>query len=79
MHGHLLGAAGALESAISILSLHHRQIPPSAFCKTQDSECNIPLVLDTGIEAPDLNAVLNNSFAFGGTNAVLAFRRSGLA
>lgn len=76
MHGHLLGAAGALESAISILSLHHRQIPPSAFCKTQDSECNIPLVLDTGIEAPDLNVVINNSFAFGGTNAVLAFRRT---
>ena len=76
MHGHMLGAAGALESAITILSLYHRQIPPNAFCQLQDPECNLPLVVGSGIEAPNLTAALNNSFAFGGTNAVLAFSRS---
>lgn len=76
MHGHLLGAAGALEAAITAISLYRREIPPTAHCDQPDPECNVPLVHGKGIAAPDLNAAVSNSFAFGGTNAVLAFKRA---
>lgn len=75
MHGHLLGATGALEAAITVLALQRRQIPPSAHCSSPDPACAVPLVRDVGREAPELRAAISNSFAFGGSNAVLAFRR----
>jgi 3-oxoacyl-[acyl-carrier-protein] synthase II len=75
MHGHLLGATGALEAAITVLALHHKRIPPTTHCRNQDPGCAIPLVRDTPREAPELRAAISNSFAFGGSNAVLAFRR----
>lgn len=74
MHGHLLGGAGALEAAITALALYRCQIPPSAHCRQQDAECDIELVREPGLNAPDLRAAISNSFAFGGSNAVLAFR-----
>ncbi|MGQ5525203.1 beta-ketoacyl-[acyl-carrier-protein] synthase family protein [Chitinimonas sp. PSY-7] len=73
MHGHLLGAAGALEAAVTALAVHHKQIPPTAHCVSPDPACNMPLVKDTGIAASNLKAAISNSFAFGGTNAVLVF------
>jgi 3-oxoacyl-[acyl-carrier-protein] synthase II len=76
MHGHLLGAAGALEAAITILAVHHRAFPPSMHCDSPDPDCDIPLVRQPGIQAPNLQAAISNSFAFGGSNAVLVFRRS---
>jgi 3-oxoacyl-[acyl-carrier-protein] synthase II len=76
MHGHLLGAAGALEAAITALTIHHRELPPTAHCKQPDPECAIPLVRDKGVPAPGLQAAVSNSFAFGGTNAVLVFQRA---
>ena len=76
MHGHLLGAAGALEAAITVLSLYRRALPPSMHCDPQDPACNVALVREPGTLAGNLRAAISNSFAFGGTNAVLAFRRA---
>ena len=75
MHGHLLGAAGALEAAITILALERRAIPPNMHCPSQDPACRVTLVREPQTEAPQLGAAISNSFAFGGTNAVLVFRR----
>lgn len=75
MHGHLLGGAGALEAVITVLALHRGQIPPTAFCTRPDPKCAVPLVREQGEAAPELRAAISNSFAFGGTNVVLAFQR----
>ena len=75
LHGHLLGAGGALEAAITVLALHHRQLPPNAHCAEVDPACTLNLVREPGCAAPGLNAALSNSFAFGGTNSVLLFTR----
>ena len=76
MHGHLLGAAGALEAAITVMAVHRRETPPSAHCREPDPECDVELVREPGQKASGLHAAISNSFAFGGTNAVLAFRRA---
>lgn len=75
MHGHLLGAAGALEAAITVLALHESQLPPSASCQNPDPACQLNLVANAGESAPALNAAISSSFAFGGTNVVLVFQR----
>ncbi|MBA5690701.1 beta-ketoacyl-[acyl-carrier-protein] synthase family protein [Rugamonas apoptosis] len=74
MHGHLLGAAGALEAAITVLSLHRGAIPPNMHCETPDPACALKLVREPGHQSPDLKAAISNSFAFGGTNVTLVFR-----
>jgi 3-oxoacyl-[acyl-carrier-protein] synthase II len=76
LHGHLLGAAGALEAALTVLALYHRQLPPNAHCTELDPACRMNLVTEPGTAAPQLEAALSNSFAFGGTNAVLVFKRA---
>ncbi|SDC81241.1 3-oxoacyl-[acyl-carrier-protein] synthase II [Variovorax sp. CF079] len=76
LHGHLLGAAGALEAVITVLALARRQVPPNAHCQTIDPECSLNLVREAGEAAPQLEAAISSSFAFGGTNAVLLFRRA---
>jgi 3-oxoacyl-[acyl-carrier-protein] synthase II len=76
MHGHLLGATGALEAVITVLALHQRQLPPNANCDQPDPACRLNLVRSTGEAAPNLEAAISSSFAFGGSNAVLAFRRA---
>jgi 3-oxoacyl-[acyl-carrier-protein] synthase II len=76
LHGHLLGAAGALEALITVLALHQRRLPPNAHCAAIDPACSLNLVLDNATEAPQLEAAISNSFAFGGTNSVLLFRRA---
>lgn len=74
MHGHLLGAAGALEAVLTTLALYRGALPPNMHLGTQDPACDIPLVTEPGRQAPALRAAISNSFAFGGTNVVLAFR-----
>jgi 3-oxoacyl-[acyl-carrier-protein] synthase II len=76
MHGHLLGAAGALEFIVAILALQGRIVPPTAHLRVPDPECDLDYVAEGArrIEAP--TAVMSNSFAFGGTNAVLIARRA---
>jgi 3-oxoacyl-[acyl-carrier-protein] synthase II len=76
MHGHLLGAAGALEAIVTILAIYRGAIPPNMHCDEQDSDCNVALVRDPGHVAPALRAAISNSFAFGGTNTTLVFKRT---
>jgi 3-oxoacyl-[acyl-carrier-protein] synthase II len=76
LHGHMLGAAGALEAVITVLALHHRQLPPNAHCNAIDPACSLNLVLQAGTTEPQLEAAVSNSFAFGGTNSVLLFSRT---
>lgn len=75
MHGHLLGGAGALEAVITILALRSGKIPPTAHTTEVDPACAARIV--TAPETmPGLTAAISNSFAFGGTNAVLVFTRA---
>ncbi len=73
LHGHALGAAGALEAVATVLALHHGALPPTANFTTPDPECDLDVVPNHAREAR-VDAALSNSFAFGGLNAVLAFR-----
>ena len=76
MHGHTLGAAGAIEGAATVLGLHHGVLPPNANFNEPDPECNVNVIANEAIEAKP-EAAISNSFAFGGLNAVLAFKRWG--
>src|SRR3954452_11622803 len=71
MHGHLLGGAGALEFVIALLAMKHRAIPPTANLDVPDPECDLDYVPGAGRPDQDVRCVMSNSFAFGGTNAVL--------
>lgn len=70
--GHSLGAAGAMEAAITALSIHHGIIPPTANFEEKDPECDVNLVIGTALDRR-LDAAISNSFAFGGINCTLAF------
>jgi nodulation protein E len=74
MHGHALGAAGALEAAATVLAIHGNFIPPTANFVERDPACDLDVVPNEA-RAAQIGAALSNSFAFGGLNAVLAFRR----
>ena len=76
MHGHLVGASGALECGITALALHRRRIPPTANLTLPDPACDLDCVAGVGRDAPDLEVALSNSFAFGGSNATLVLRRA---
>jgi nodulation protein E len=73
MHGHALGAAGALEAVASILSLRHGILPPTANYTAPDPECDLDVIPNEARKV-EVEACLSNSFAFGGLNAVLAFK-----
>jgi nodulation protein E len=73
MHGHALGAAGALEAAATVLALAEGVLPPTANFTAPDPECDLD-VIPNEARAARVAAALSNSFAFGGLNAVLAFR-----
>jgi nodulation protein E len=72
MHGHALGAAGALEAAATVLALHHGVLPPTANFTERDPECDLD-VIENSARGARVRAALSNSFAFGGLNAVLVF------
>jgi nodulation protein E len=74
MHGHTLGAAGAIEGAATVLGLHHGLLPPNANFNEPDPECNVNVIANEALPA-EPEAAISNSFAFGGLNAVIAFRR----
>jgi nodulation protein E len=73
MHGHALGAAGALEAVATVLALHHGILPPTANYNERDPECDLDYIPNQA-RATHVEAALSNSFAFGGLNAVVAFR-----
>jgi 3-oxoacyl-[acyl-carrier-protein] synthase II len=75
MHGHLVGAAGALEFAITLMALKKQRIPPTANLTTPDPECDLDCVPCNGRQATNLEYAVSNSFAFGGSNAVIIARR----
>jgi nodulation protein E len=74
MHGHTLGAAGAIESTAAILALTQGFLPPTLNYSEPDPECDLDCVPNKARPA-EFEYALSNSFAFGGLNAVLAFRR----
>ncbi len=74
MTGHLLGAAGGVEAAFSVLAIHHGIIPPTINVEHQDPECDLDVVPNKAREVP-IKVAMSNSFGFGGTNAVLVFQK----
>lgn len=74
MTGHLLGAAGGVETAITALTVAKGRIPPTINYETPDPECDLDYVPNTAREQP-VRVALSNSFGFGGTNACLILRR----
>jgi len=75
MHGHTLGAAGALEAVATALALHHGILPPTANYNEPDPVCDLDVIPNKARQA-QVEYALSNSFAFGGLNAVLAFGRA---
>jgi 3-oxoacyl-[acyl-carrier-protein] synthase II len=71
MHGHLLGAAGALEFVIAVASMERGIVPPTMHLELPDPACDLDYVPERARTGVNLTAVMSNSFAFGGTNAVL--------
>ena len=73
MHGHALGAAGAIEAVATVLALQNGLVPPTANYQEPDPECDLDYVPNTARNL-SVEYALSNSFAFGGLNAVLVFR-----
>jgi nodulation protein E len=74
MHGHAIGATGALEAMACLQALTEGVLPPTLGFQTADPDCPLDIIPDTARPAR-VEAVLSNAFAFGGLNVVLAFRR----
>jgi 3-oxoacyl-[acyl-carrier-protein] synthase II len=74
MTGHLLGAAGGAESVATVLTIKHGVVHPTINYEYPDPECDLDYVPNEAREA-DVKVAITNSFAFGGQNATLAFRR----
>jgi 3-oxoacyl-[acyl-carrier-protein] synthase II len=74
MTGHLLGGAGGLESALTVLALHHQIAPPTINIFEQDPECDLDYCANTARQMK-IDIAVKNNFGFGGTNGSLAFRR----
>lgn len=74
-HGHALGASGAVEAAICLLTLSRDWIPPTLNLESRDPECDLELVTGEGATC-QAEHVLSNSFGFGGINAALLLRRA---
>ena len=75
MTGHLLGAAGGIESVFSVLAIRDQVAPPTINLDNQDSECDLDYVPNNA-RPMKIDAVLSNSFGFGGTNGTLVFRKT---
>ena len=75
MIGHALGAAGAIEAAATVLSIHHGVLPPTINLETPDPECDLDYIPSEARDAK-VEAAISNSFGFGGHNCVLCFGRA---
>jgi len=71
MHGHVMGATGAIEFLIAILAIRHNALPPTAHLRQADPQCDLDYVPNQGRVDVHVDTAMSNSFAFGGTNAVL--------
>jgi 3-oxoacyl-[acyl-carrier-protein] synthase II len=74
MTGHLLGAAGGIEAAFSVLAVHNGVVPPTINLDNQDPECDLDYVPNQARDA-DIKVAVSNSFGFGGTNASVIVRK----
>lgn len=74
LHGHLLGGVSAVEAVLTTLALHHQMVPPTANYEEFDPECDLDIVPNEA-RPQLLECALSNAFAFGGLNAVLAFKK----
>jgi 3-oxoacyl-[acyl-carrier-protein] synthase II len=75
MTGHLLGGAGGIESAFTVLALHHQVSPPTINIFNQDPDCDLDYCANTA-RGMHIEVAMKNSFGFGGTNGTLVFRRA---
>ena len=75
LHGHLMGATGVVEFIVAVLAMHRGAIPPTAHLNTPDPACDLDYVPNVARASESINAVMSNSFAFGGNNAVLIAKR----
>ncbi|KGM25772.1 beta-ketoacyl-[acyl-carrier-protein] synthase II [Photorhabdus luminescens] len=75
MTGHLLGAAGAVESIFTILALRDQVVPPTINLENQDENCRLDFVPNESRQVEGMEYALCNSFGFGGTNGSLIFRK----
>ena len=74
MTGHLLGGAGGIEAVASVLAIYHDRVPPTINLHNPDPECDLDYVPNES-RAHEVNAVISNSFGFGGHNVTLAFKK----
>ena len=77
MTGHMLGAAGAVEAAFTVLSLHHGVIPPTINLENPDPECDLDYVPNVS-RRKEITIAMSNGFGFGGTNATVCFQKVGI-
>ncbi|SMF25887.1 beta-ketoacyl-[acyl-carrier-protein] synthase family protein [Pseudogulbenkiania subflava] len=75
MHGHLIGASGILEFALSVMAMNSGSLPPTATLEQADPRCDLDFIPLTARHGCDIRAIMSNSFAFGGSNASLVARR----
>ncbi|MBI3524383.1 MAG: beta-ketoacyl-[acyl-carrier-protein] synthase family protein [Betaproteobacteria bacterium] len=75
VHGHLLGAAGALELVLTIRALERGVLPPTAHLEQADAECDLNFLADGARSVPTLRAAMSNSFGFGGSNVSLVVEK----
>ena len=71
MHGHTMGAAGAIEFIVALLVIKNQALPPTINLDQPDPECDLDYVPNIGRKGVKVNTVMSNAFAFGGTNAAL--------
>lgn len=75
MHGHLMGAAAAVEFVACLMAIQHQSLPPTMHLSVPDPECDLDYIPNTGRTGVKVDTVMSNSFAFGGTSGVLIARR----
>lgn len=75
MHGHLLGATGAIEAISCIMALQTNILPPTINLDNPDPQCDLDFIARKSRKVKDLNVIISNSFGFGGHNACLVFKK----
>ena len=77
LHGHLMGATGAVEMVVALAALRSGTLPPTAHLQVPDPECDLDYIAEGARQAPGIAHVMSNSFGFGGSNAVIVASRAG--
>ena len=77
MHGHLMGAAGAVEFVACMMAIQEQALPPTAHLVEPDPDCDLDYVPNIGRKNVKVDIIMSNSFAFGGTSGVLIAKKVG--